>query len=49
MLPTREALKVEDKSYLMRLGEQCYIDARLPFKGRRNLRDGTRVYCSLHQ
>lgn len=32
VLPTREALKVEDKSYLMRLGEQCYIDARLPFK-----------------
>ena len=25
---TAAALKVEDKSYLMRLGEQCYIDAR---------------------
>ena len=29
---TAEALKFEDKSYLMRLGEQCYIDARLPYK-----------------
>lgn len=27
-LKTKEALKLEDKSYLMRLGEQCYIDAR---------------------
>lgn len=26
---TAEALKVPDKSYLMRLGEQCYIDARV--------------------
>ena len=25
---TAEALKLADKSYLMRLGEQCYIDAR---------------------
>ena len=32
VLPTSVALKVEDKSYLMRLGEQCYIDARLPYK-----------------
>lgn len=27
-LKTKEALKLEDKSYLMRLGQQCYIDAR---------------------
>jgi hypothetical protein len=28
VLRTKEALKLEDKSYLMRLGEQCYIDAK---------------------
>lgn len=27
-LSTKEALRLEDKSYLMRLGEQCYIDAK---------------------
>lgn len=27
-LRTKDALKVKDKSYLMRLGEQCYIDAK---------------------
>ena len=25
---TAEALKIQDKGYLMRLGEQCYVDAR---------------------
>jgi hypothetical protein len=28
VLRTKEALRLEDKSYLMRLGEQCYVDAR---------------------
>lgn len=28
VLQTREALRLEDKSYLMRLGEQCYVDAK---------------------
>ena len=28
ILRTTDALKLEDKSYLMRLGEQCYVDAR---------------------
>lgn len=28
VLRTRDALRLEDKSYLMRLGEQCYIDAK---------------------
>ena len=32
VISTRDALNLEEKSYLMRLGEQCYIDARLPFK-----------------
>ena len=32
VIRTAEALKIEDKSYLMRVGEQCYIDARLPYK-----------------
>jgi len=27
-LRTAEALRLQDKSYLMRLGEQCYVDAR---------------------
>lgn len=27
-LTTKEAMRLEDKSYLMRLGEQCYIDAK---------------------
>jgi hypothetical protein len=27
VLKTREALRLADKSYLMRLGEQCYVDA----------------------
>jgi SET domain-containing protein len=31
VLKTREALRLEDKSYLMRLGEQCYVDARDSF------------------
>lgn len=25
---TREAMRMEDKTYLMRVGEQCYIDAK---------------------
>jgi hypothetical protein len=28
VLTTREAMRLEDKMYLMRLGEQCYIDAK---------------------
>jgi SET domain-containing protein len=32
VIRTAEALKIQDKSYLMRIGEQCYIDARLPYK-----------------
>ncbi len=28
VLKTLEALRLRDKTYLMRLGEQCYIDAR---------------------
>eukprot|EP01031_Cornospumella_fuschlensis_P031357 gene31357-37896_t len=28
VLRTVEAMRLDDKSYLMRLGEQCYIDAR---------------------
>lgn len=28
VLRTSEALRVADKSYLMRLGEQCYVDSR---------------------
>jgi hypothetical protein len=28
VLSTREAMNLEDKSYLMRLGEQCYVDAK---------------------
>ena len=44
VLPTREALKMQDKSYLMRLGEQCYIDARLPFK-REEESEGTEREC----
>jgi hypothetical protein len=28
VLRTKEALRLNDKSYLMRLGEQCYVDAR---------------------
>lgn len=28
-LNTKDALQLNDKSYLMRIGEQCYIDARL--------------------
>lgn len=28
VLRTVEAMRLEDKSYLMRLGEQCYVDAR---------------------
>jgi hypothetical protein len=28
LLTTREALKLEDKTYLMRLGKQCYVDAK---------------------
>jgi hypothetical protein len=28
ILTTREAMRLEDKMYLMRLGEQCYIDAK---------------------
>jgi SET domain-containing protein len=33
---THEAMRLEDKSYLMRLGEQCYVDAakRLDVKAR---------------
>ena len=27
-LTTLEAIKLTDKSYLMRLGEQCYVDTR---------------------
>ena len=26
-LATKEAIRIKDKSYLMRLGEQCYVDA----------------------
>ena len=26
-LATKEAIRLKDKSYLMRLGEQCYVDA----------------------
>lgn len=28
VLRTKEALNLSDKSYLMRLGEQCYVDAK---------------------
>eukprot|EP01031_Cornospumella_fuschlensis_P031359 gene31359-37899_t len=28
VLRTVEAMRLDDKSYLMRLGEQCYVDAR---------------------
>lgn len=28
MLRTVEAMRLQDKSYLMRLGEQCYVDSR---------------------
>ena len=28
-ISTKEALQLNDKSYLMRIGQQCYIDARL--------------------
>lgn len=28
VLSTKEAMNLEDKSYLMRLGEQCYVDAQ---------------------
>lgn len=28
ILRTKEAIKLKDKSYLMRLGDQCYIDAK---------------------
>lgn len=28
VLRTRDALRLCDKSYLMRLGEQCYVDAK---------------------
>lgn len=36
ILTTKEAMNLEDKSYLMRLGEQCYIDAKdhLEVRGR---------------
>ena len=44
VVATRDALKVEDKSYLMRLGEQCYIDARLPFKREDEL-EGSEKEC----
>lgn len=27
LVRTREAMRMEDKTYLMRVGEQCYIDA----------------------
>ena len=29
LLRTAEAISITDKSYLMRLGEQCYVDAKL--------------------
>ena len=32
VIRTAEALKIKDKSYPMRVGEQCYIDARLPYR-----------------
>jgi hypothetical protein len=28
VLRTKDALRLGDKSYLMRLGEQCYVDSR---------------------
>lgn len=40
VLRTAQALKLKDKSYLMRLGEQCYIDAKgSPFSLPRYIND----------
>eukprot|EP01035_Chromulina_nebulosa_P026840 gene26840-35195_t len=37
-LATKEAIRLKDKSYLMRLGEQCYVDAS----------SDSRIYASPH-
>lgn len=40
VLRTCDALRLKDKSYLMRLGEQCYVDARdSPFSLARYIND----------